>query len=642
MKKTLPRLVFALAFAAFAAGGGCSNDSGGEGAGASGSAGKGGASGSSGSMGKGGMPGTGGSSGTGGSAGSFTGSAGALNCTSTTACGGNVVGAWTVASSCLKLAGDTDFRVGLACPTVPVNGALQTTGTFVARADGTYTDNTTTLGAVTFPLATACLTVSSVSTECGKIGNLFRSVGWTTSACAETDGMCNCSLSAEQSAGLGAIVPYTEPTGRYSSSGDTLTVENVTYSYCVSGDTLTLTPQMSGLTGTVVMTRDSASGGAGGMSGGGMSGGGMSGGAAAGAGAGGAGAGGASAGGAGAGGAGAGSGGAAGSGGSAGTGAGTRPCDIYAAGDTPCVAAHSTIRALFAAYSGSLYQVTRASDRTTRDVPLKSPGGYADSAQQESFCMGTTCTITRVYDQSGRGNFIEAEIPGSTVGGAQGQSAANAAAESLNVGGNKVYSLYTRPNQAYWRDGSESGMPVGDEPQGIYMVTSGTHFNGGCCYNYGNAQLSRRYEGGPTMDAIYFGSCSLWGTGAGSGPWIMADMEDGMLSGPNSGHNPELPSMPHQYVTAVEKNNGRSEYALRGGNATTGDLSTFYKGALPGGKVPMKKQGAIVLGSGGDCCLMNNNQSEGTFYEGAIVAGYPSDATEDAIQDNIVAAGYGK
>jgi hypothetical protein len=28
--------------------------------------------------------------------------------------------------------------------------------------------------------------------------------------------------------------------------------------------------------------------------------------------------------------------------------------------------------------------------------------------------------------------------------------------------------------------------------------------------------------------------------------------------------------------------------------------------------------------------------------EGAVIAGYPSDATEDAVQANIVAAGYGK
>ena len=278
----------------------------------------------------------------------------------------------------------------------------------------------------------------------------------------------------------------------------------------------------------------------------------------------------------------------------------------------------------------------------TRDIPVKSPGGFADSAQQESFCSGSTCTIWRVYDQSGRGNFLEAQTPTSTVGGRQGMTAANAAAEALTVGGNKVYSLYTRPSQAYWRDGSQSGMPLAAAPQGVYMVTSGTHYNGGCCYNYGNAQTSRTYEGGPTMDSVYFGNCIIWGRGAGNGPWVMADMEDGIVSGSGTGQNPNLPSMPFSYVTAVEKNNGRTEFALRGSNATTGTLSTYYKGALPAGKNPMRKEGAIVLGSGGDCCYSNNNASEGTFYEGAIVSGYPSDATEDAIQANIVNAGYGK
>jgi non-reducing end alpha-L-arabinofuranosidase len=38
------------------------------------------------------------------------------------------------------------------------------------------------------------------------------------------------------------------------------------------------------------------------------------------------------------------------------------PCDTYASGGTPCVAAHSTTRALYASYNGPLYQVKRASD----------------------------------------------------------------------------------------------------------------------------------------------------------------------------------------------------------------------------------------------------------------------------------------
>jgi hypothetical protein len=52
-------------------------------------------------------------------------------------------------------------------------------------------------------------------------------------------------------------------------------------------------------------------------------------------------------------------------------------CDIYDRAGTPCVAAHSTTRALFAGYSGSLYQITRASDKTTLDIGLLAQGGYA-------------------------------------------------------------------------------------------------------------------------------------------------------------------------------------------------------------------------------------------------------------------------
>jgi non-reducing end alpha-L-arabinofuranosidase len=54
------------------------------------------------------------------------------------------------------------------------------------------------------------------------------------------------------------------------------------------------------------------------------------------------------------------------------------PCDIYAAADTPYVAAHSMVRALHGTYSGNLYQV-RASDNTTKGIPVLAPGGFADT-----------------------------------------------------------------------------------------------------------------------------------------------------------------------------------------------------------------------------------------------------------------------
>lgn len=79
--------------------------------------------------------------------------------------------------------------------------------------------------------------------------------------------------------------------------------------------------------------------------------------------------------------------------------AGTGPCDLYASGGTPCVAAHSTVRALYGSYSGNLYQVRRSSDNTTRDIGVLAAGGTANAATQDSFCAGTSCVVTVVYDQ---------------------------------------------------------------------------------------------------------------------------------------------------------------------------------------------------------------------------------------------------
>lgn len=83
-----------------------------------------------------------------------------------------------------------------------------------------------------------------------------------------------------------------------------------------------------------------------------------------------------------------------------------RPCDIYAGGGTPCVAAYSTVRALYRNYRGPLYQVTRASDGAIADIGALETGGYADAAAQNSFCAGTVCTITRIYDQSSYHNDL--------------------------------------------------------------------------------------------------------------------------------------------------------------------------------------------------------------------------------------------
>src|SRR3954452_1141955 len=139
------------------------------------------------------------------------------------------------------------------------------------------------------------------------------------------------------------------------------------------------------------------------------------------------------------------------------------------------------------------------------------------------------------------------------------------------------------------------------------------------------------------MEAIYFGNNKIWGTGAGNGPWIMADLENGLFSGANQHNNSGDPSISHRFLTAIVKGEP-NRWAIRGGHAQSGSLGTFYNGARPNvsGYNPMKKEGAIILGIGGD----NSISGAGTFYEGVMTSGYPTDATENAVQANITAAGY--
>ncbi|SOB86151.1 alpha-L-arabinofuranosidase B [Streptomyces sp. 1331.2] len=314
------------------------------------------------------------------------------------------------------------------------------------------------------------------------------------------------------------------------------------------------------------------------------------------------------------------------------------PCDLYRAGGTPCVAAHSTTRALYGAYNGPLYQVRRASDNATRDIGLLSTGGYADAAAQDSFCAGTSCVITVLYDQSGKGNHLTQALRGHWPGPADGgnDNLANAVEAPVTVGGHKAYGVHVAPGTGY-RNNHTNGVATGDQPEGMYAIFDGTHVNGGCCFDYGNAETTGNDDGNGTMEALYFGTSKGWGWGSGNGPWVMADLENGLFSGVNRGFNANDPTVTNRFLTAMLKG-GPNQWALRGGDAQSGGLSTFYNGTRPtaGGYNPMKKQGAIILGIGGD----NSNTGAGTFYEGVMTSGYPSDATENAVQADITAAGY--
>ena len=84
------------------------------------------------------------------------------------------------------------------------------------------------------------------------------------------------------------------------------------------------------------------------------------------------------------------------------------PCDIYAAARTPCVAAHSTVRALYAAYDGPLYSLKRDSDQATMVISVHSDTGFAAAGAQKAFCPNSTkCEVERIFDQSPQGNHLD-------------------------------------------------------------------------------------------------------------------------------------------------------------------------------------------------------------------------------------------
>ena len=177
------------------------------------------------------------------------------------------------------------------------------------------------------------------------------------------------------------------------------------------------------------------------------------------------------------------------------------------------------------------------------------------------------------------------------VPGSPQSSPAIATTESLTVGGSKAYSLYINPGNSYWRDGHLTGVPTGSAPEGMYMVTSGTHVNSGCCFDYGNSETTRKADAAGAMDAINFGTQCWFGGCSGTGPWVQADLEWGLFPGGSQSWNPNQRAFTSKFVTATLKNNGTSRFAIKGSNAQSGSLYTLWDGALPGGLQPDEEAG---------------------------------------------------
>ena len=167
------------------------------------------------------------------------------------------------------------------------------------------------------------------------------------------------------------------------------------------------------------------------------------------------------------------------------------PCDILATTGTPCVAAHSMVRALFAGFNGSLYRVKRVSDNETAMIGVVAPGGYATAAAQDSFCSGVDCIVDMIMDQTENKNHLLVGIGGDVATGPGGRAApdlgVNASRLPITLQGHKVYGAYVEPGMGYRTNNTDNkpcpGVATGNEPETVYMVASGTHFNGACCFD---------------------------------------------------------------------------------------------------------------------------------------------------------------
>ncbi|MBV9949082.1 MAG: hypothetical protein JOZ69_19695 [Myxococcales bacterium] len=329
---------------------------------------------------------------------------------------------------------------------------------------------------------------------------------------------------------------------------------------------------------------------------------------------------------------------------------GAPPGDLANASGVSVVAAHSMTRALFAAYTGRLFQASRASDKQKMDISVTAAGGRVDATALTAFCAGTTCAVSVLYDQTGNGNDLKqatqqnmptiAMFPtkgGTVLPYALTQNSGGPGA----IGGDPTGQFLRNRNQT-------KKVPTGSAAQTEYMVVYAKYFKGHCCYDYGNVETGIRNDGPGTMSALYFGQTKDWTFGVGSGPWGMVDMEDGVFSfGGNAGNvnpangnpagmnasDPAFAFPGTNLVGVMAKTNGTSSFTLKVGDVEQGKFTTAWSGALPNGYAPLHQEGGLSLGEGGD----GSDNVDGAFFEGFVVAGEESDATDVSIQTNLSA-----
>jgi len=145
------------------------------------------------------------------------------------------------------------------------------------------------------------------------------------------------------------------------------------------------------------------------------------------------------------------------------------------------------------------------------------------------------------------------------------------------------------------RNNHPTGTAVGDEPEGMYWVIDGHHFNDGCCFDYGNAEIDSRERWQRHHGNLVLRQRHRLVSRNPPGPWIMTDQENNLVGCVNPGSTSKLcanlPNITSRFTTAVAKGEPH-HWASLGGDAQTGELSTMFDGPrVDSSYDPMQKQG---------------------------------------------------
>jgi len=325
-------------------------------------------------------------------------------------------------------------------------------------------------------------------------------------------------------------------------------------------------------------------------------------------------------------------------------------CDVLKTAGTPCAAAYSLTRRMFAAYTGNLFQLSCAScSPTTLNIGTSSTTGEVNVAAAASYCSTapSACYISTIYDQTANANNLTATSGTMALYQASPYNglpilqttAPTPTAVTTYTNGTTVATIsYT--------NASPTGIPKGNAAITEYYVRSNFALLS-TVGDFGDTTLSATQ---PVGDRFTLGYSAANGSAGGvtNGAYYCVDVENtavaatayATLTCGASGTAPttsqyvavNLPSPP--LFTLIGKYTGSaSGFSVQMADATVGGLSTL---PITQPTITPAWGGQIALGEGG-----NGDIAMSSFQEGAIVAAATTSATDASLQSN-VAAFYGQ